>query len=97
MVVVEILMELVVELLIGLVVELLVGPVEVVLTILVVLLETGPPGPFTLDSPLRCKVVGNNGWISFCHTVVYSPGLPSAATLPGSRLPHCCESEQHGL
>lgn len=54
-------------------------------------------GPLMLEIPLFCKVVGNKGWISFSQTVVYIPGLPSAAKLPGSREPHCFESVQHAL
>ena len=56
-----------------------------------------PPGPFRFEIPVFCNVVGNNGSISFNQTVVYNPGLPSAARLPGSRLPHCPESAQQGL
>ena len=71
----------------------------VVEVLLLVLLEPPltPPGPFKFEIPVFCNVVGNNGSISFNQTVVYIPGLPSAARLPGSRLPHCPESAQQGL
>lgn len=63
--------------------------VVVLETVVVVLeLDTGPPGPLTLESPVFCRLAGRRGWISFCHTVVYSPGVPSEAVLPGSKLPH---------
>jgi hypothetical protein len=50
-----------------------------------------------LEMPLFWSVVGSRGWISPCHTLAYIPGVPSAALLPGSRLPQFLESEQHGL
>lgn len=51
----------------------------------------------TLEMPCFCRVVGNSGWMSCCHTPAYIPGLPSEAVLPGSRLPHCFPSAQQGL
>lgn len=80
--------------------EVLVEPLDVLVEVLLLLLlepPLTPPGPFRFEIPVVCNVVGNNGSISFNQTVVYSPGLPSAARLPGSRLPHCPESAQQGL
>jgi hypothetical protein len=71
--------------------------VELVETLLLLLLTLPEPGPLTLDMPLVCSVVGNNGSISCSHTVVYIPGLPSEARLPGSRLPQVPEFAQHAL
>jgi hypothetical protein len=67
------------------------------LLLLLLLLTLPEPGPLTLDMPLVCSVVGNNGSISCSQTVVYIPGLPSEARLPGSRLPQFSEFAQHAL
>ena len=64
--------------------------VELLTTLLETLTEPG----FKLEIPLFTKLVGRRGWINFNQTVVYIPGVPSAARLPGSRLPHCAESVQ---
>jgi hypothetical protein len=54
-------------------------------------------GPLTLDMLLVCSAVGNNGSISCSQTVVYIPGPPSEARLPGSRLPQVSEFAQHAM
>jgi hypothetical protein len=65
--------------------------------LLLLLLTLPEPGPLIFDMPLVCSVVGNNGSISCSQTVVYIPGLPSEARLPGSRLPQSSEFAQHAL
>jgi hypothetical protein len=98
LVLVLVLLVLVLVLLVLVLVLLVLVLVELVETLLLLLLPTLPePGPLTLDMPLVCSVVGNNGSISCSQTVVYIPGLPSEARLPGSRLPQFSELAQHAL